>query len=136
MAPGWMLQFHKLSKDGSAKCNITKAPASVFFAVFDIDDSEKQLLDRAEGLGHGYIEKQIVIEGFGQCFVYAASKSHIENDLTPYSWYKELVIVGLEHHLAPLDYLEKVRAIPSCFDSDSKRHREHMQIVEIARNGA
>ncbi len=132
--PGWTLEFHKRSSDGSGKCNIVSAGQSIFFALFDIDASDKSKLDRAEGLNYGYEEKSIEIEGFGQCFRYAASESHIQENLQPYSWYKELVIVGLEHHQASPEYLARVRSIDHITDNDRERHNENMAIVAAARN--
>lgn len=133
MAPGWTLAFHKRGKDGSGKCNIAAGPGSVFFAVFDIDDRGKALLDKAEGLGFGYQATHVELPGFGKCFSYIASESHIQEELDPYSWYKELVIVGLEYHQAPSDYLENIRAIPCNLDIDMDRHDRNMKIVETAR---
>ena len=134
-APGWSLKFHKQSSDGSGKCNIVRTDQSVLFALFDIDGSEKTKLDRAEGLNYGYEEKFIEIVGFGHCFCYVASESHIQENLRPYSWYKELVIVGLEHHQASPEYLERIRSIDHTTDKDRERHNENMAIVAEARNG-
>ena len=92
-------------------------------------------MDRAEGLNYGYEEKSFKIEGFGQCFCYVASESHIQENLRPYSWYKELVIVGLEHHQASPEYLERVRSIDHITDNDRERHNENMAIVVEARKG-
>ena len=133
--PGWSLEFHKHSSDGSGKCNIVRADQSVLFAVFDIDASEKSKLDAAEGLNFGYEEKTIEIDGFGLCFCYVASESHIQENLQPYSWYKELVIVGLEHHRASPEYLERVRSTDHTTDNDRERHNDNMAIVAEARDG-
>ena len=133
---GWSLHFHKRGRDGSAKCNIVRAAQSVFFALFDIDARDKPLLDRAEGLNYGYEERAIEAESFGRCFCYVASRTHIDETLRPYSWYKELVIAGLEHHQASPEYLDKVRLIDSVTDRDEARHNRNMAIVSAARNGA
>jgi len=132
--PGWGLQFNKRSNDGSAKCNIVSGSKYVLFALFDIDPGEKPALDKAEGLNDGYEEKSISVLDFGQCFTYVASQTHIQENLQPYSWYKELVIMGLEYHQAYPDYLERVRSVTHVLDENMDRHEQNMAIVSAARN--
>jgi len=133
--PNWGLRFHKRSADGSAKCNIVPADQSVYFALFDIDAEEKQLLDRVEGLNYGYEETTIVFPGHGECFTYVASESHIDEGLLPYFWYKELVLVGLEYHQVPVEYLESIRAIEHKVDEDIRRRETNMALVTRVKNG-
>ena len=134
-SPNWRLRFHKRSVDGSAKCNIVPSDQSVYFAIFDIDAEEKPLLDGVEGLNKGYEETTIVFPEYGECFTYVASKSHIDEGLMPYSWYKELVLVGLEYHQVPVEYLETIRAIEHQVDTDKRRREEKMALVASLRNG-
>ncbi len=44
-----VLQFHKRSVDGSAKCNMTRGTGSVHAAIYEIPVDEKPGLDRTEG---------------------------------------------------------------------------------------
>ena len=53
----------------------------------------------------------------------------------PYSWYKELVLVGLEYHQVPVEYLETIRAIEHQVDTDKRRREEKMALVASLRNG-
>jgi hypothetical protein len=133
--PNWTLRFHKKSTDGSAKCNIVPSDQSVYFAIFDIDAKEKQLLDRVEGLNYGYEEIVVIIPEYGECFSYVASESHIDESLMPYSWYKELVLAGLEYHQVPLGYVESVRAIAHQADVDTRRRETNMALVSRFKNG-
>src|SRR2546426_5243143 len=59
------LRFHKRSvKDGSGKANayFTGNPSdTVRGVIFEIDRAEKTLLDRAEGIGHGYTDTEITV---------------------------------------------------------------------------
>lgn len=135
VTPEWRLQFHKRGRDGSAKCNIVSADDSVLFAIFDMDENEKGLLDNAEGLNLGYEQISLSVPQYGDCFAYVASPSHIEANLRPYSWYKELVLAGLEYHRAPHDYLEAVRAVGHVTDNNRERHALNMAIVSRARSG-
>ncbi len=59
--PGHVLRFHKRSDDGSAKCNMVKTGRTedeVYGVIFEIEGTEKALLDKAEGLCKGYVEGQ------------------------------------------------------------------------------
>ena len=90
---GFELAFHKKSNDGSGKCNlfeIDENNRSVFAAVYQIDETEKLALDRAEGKGSGYLDTQVSVNINGNthtCFTYLAQQSHIFDHLNPYHWY-------------------------------------------------
>lgn len=138
----WELRFHKRGSDGSGKCNIVPATDdSVCFAIFRIEPRERSLLDKVEGLGKGYDETTIVIPGYGECFAYTARDSHIDDRLTPYTWYKELVLAGLSYHFSQHDieheshrkYIERVLAVGAYRDENAARHEENMALVERAR---
>ena len=61
---GHDLRFHKPSKDGSGKCDayLTKNAVNIIYGVlFKIDPKEKPALDKAEGLGYGYNQKEITV---------------------------------------------------------------------------
>ena len=58
------LKFHKVSKDGSSKCNIFETLVStdvVYGVIYEINESEKASLDHAEGLGLGYEQKLVKV---------------------------------------------------------------------------
>ena len=73
---------------------------------------------------------------FGECFTYVARASYIDDDLRPYSWYKELVLVGCEALCLPIDYITMIHEIAAIDDPDKARHAINMQIVEQARGSA
>ena len=129
---GWSLKFHKRSADGSGKCNIVESDDTVFLAIFDIDESEKPELDKAEGLNYGYEELMLELPDLGECYCYVASGSHIDDGLRPYSWYKELVAIGLKYHGAPKNYLAKLDAVDALRDPDRARHDKGMAILKNA----
>ena len=61
---GHSLRFHKKSIDGSAKCDIKHTQIHddrVHGVVYEIPVREKTVLDRYEGLGNGYEDKQVSI---------------------------------------------------------------------------
>lgn len=62
--PGYRFTFSKKSKDGSGKGNIieTKNPDDVVWGIIiQIADNEKEALDKEEGLGKGYNERNIIV---------------------------------------------------------------------------
>jgi gamma-glutamylcyclotransferase len=131
---GWRLVFHKRSNlDGSGKCNIVPADDRVWFTIYEIAADEKPLLDRIEGLHNGYVDTQFDVPGHGTCFAYVATESHIDDRLSPYAWYKALVIAGIEYHGFPRDYLRRVHAVSHRDDPDAERHALNMSLVDRAR---
>jgi cation transport regulator ChaC len=130
---GHDLRFHKKSKDGSGKCDAheTHDPGhSVIGVVFEISQAEKTALDRKEGLGQGYEQKQVtLISEFGEAVsavtYYATS---IDPGLKPYHWYLHHVLTGAEENGLPVDYVQKIRNITSIPDPQSGRHEREMAI--------
>ena len=130
---GWKLLFHKRSPDRSAKCAIFAGQSSIHVAVYEVDEQEKAVLDGIEGVGSGYSVETLDVPGFGDCFTYIAASSHIDDRLRPYSWYKELVLVGCEALAFPHDYVAMIRSIAAIDDPDKQRHIANMQIAERAQ---
>jgi hypothetical protein len=131
---GYVLRFVKRSLDGSAKCTIApEASSHVHLAVYEIEEAERAALDRAEGLGNGYSLETLGLPRFGPCLTYIAQRSHLDATLRPYTWYRELVLVGCELHRFPDAYLAQVSAAPADLDSNTARHEEHMALVRRAR---
>jgi hypothetical protein len=133
--PGWTLHFDKRSRDGSAKCNIRLRGSGVHVAIYQMGKAGKQKLDRIEGVGNGYLCEVLDVPQFGECFVYTASRSHIDMSLHPYDWYKEMVLLGCESHHFPGDYTFRVRAIESSRDPDDERRQLNWKMVETFKNG-
>lgn len=129
------LVFHKVSLDGSGKCDIHATELSedyVLGVVYEISAEDKLILDGYEGVGSGYEVKQVcVTDQDGQkleCFAYYAT--HIDSAFRPYHWYKEHVLRGAEQQGFPVDYLEKIQSIISMDDPDPVRHADEMSHYE------
>ncbi|MES9834734.1 MAG: gamma-glutamylcyclotransferase [Candidatus Thiodiazotropha sp. DIVDIV] len=127
------LRFHKISKDGSGKCDAyeTKNPQhSVIGVVYDISESEKQILDRKEGLGDGYEQKEVTLTTVSgeniRAITYYATNIGLE--LKPYHWYKNHVLTGAEENGLPAKYIEKIMNIKSVTDPKPERHESEMAI--------
>jgi gamma-glutamylcyclotransferase len=133
---GMSLCFHKRGRDKSAKCNIVSGNGSIHVAVYDLDEQDKALLDRIEGVGLGYSVETIEAPGFTECFTYCATTSHIDSGIPTYSWYRELVLAGCEALDFPADYVAMIRKVAVIDDPDKERHVSNMQVVEKARESA
>jgi len=130
------LMFHKVGKDGSAKCNAaeTACPdACVFGVVFDICASGKANLDRNEGLGRGYEDKRVLVEAAdGQTLeVVTYYATHINASLKPFHWYKEHVLRGAREHRLPDYYIRAIEFVESIPDHDAMRHGSELGIYEV-----
>lgn len=130
---GHQLVWHKVSKDGSGKCDVvaSDAPdAAVHGVVYAINHAEKATLDRAEGLGNGYAERQVVVDVGKQPFVatmyYATRK---DPALKPYSWYTAHVLAGAYEHALPPEYIAVLEAVEALQDQDAARHEAQMALV-------
>lgn len=109
------LHWHKRSKDGSGKCDISKSgdPESVVHGVlYEISEHEKRGLDRAEGLGYGYEQVVVEVVRDGQPFMAAAyAATDVDPTLKPFDWYHAYVLNGaIEHGLAS-EYIAGLRAV-------------------------
>lgn len=129
------LHWHKVSKkDGSGKCDcyFTGSPDDkVYGVVFEIDPSQKAELDRFEGLGYGYDEKQVtVITDTGEVDTITYFATNTDSSLHPYHWYKKLVVAGAYEHRLPAGYIRKLENTPEAIDSDEERVRNELSILE------
>jgi gamma-glutamylcyclotransferase len=129
-----VLKFHKVSKDGSGKCDIFetgKSEDTVIGAVFDIDEAEKPELDRKEGLHYGYEEKSVVVTTVEEGELLNATTYYATNinpSLKPYHWYKEHVIRGAMENGLPDHYVKGIETVDSVPDPKPERHEIEMAI--------
>lgn len=132
---GHELRWHKRSMDGSGKCDVVPVNdyRAVFGVVFEIDASEKAALDQAEGLGHGYEQKDatVILNGDAVAVsIYFATRT--DSALMPYTWYKALVVAGAKEHGLPTPYIASLEAVEASEDPDRTRHDRNMRIVSVA----
>jgi hypothetical protein len=120
------LRFNMSGTDGSGKCDSFETNNSedlVIGALFDINENEKPVLDRAESLGVGYHEKFVFVHNAaGEVFealIYCAIK--IDASLKPYSWYLNHVIIGAKETKLPIDYLAIIESVECIEDQDKNR---------------
>lgn len=112
--PGYALKWHKRSKkDGSGKCDVVKdAAATVCGVLFEIDCSEKPVLDRAEGLGNGYEQADFtVLRDTQPITARAYVATDIDDSLKPLKWYRDFVVDGAVEHGLPEAYIAALKAV-------------------------
>ncbi|WP_440873956.1 gamma-glutamylcyclotransferase family protein [Thalassotalea sp. PLHSN55] len=120
------LCFHKVSDDGSGKCDAFQPHKSddvIIGALFEMHANDKAALDQAEGLGYGYNEKNVHVRNHAgdtvEAFLYYAIK--IDSAMKPYSWYANHVITGALEINVPVNYLERIKAVETIEDPDKQR---------------
>lgn len=142
--PGYVLRFHKVSSDGSGKCNIVNSAdesALVRGVIFDVTENEIPALDEAEGVGFGYRKdtiRFIVADETFDALVYLAEANAIDDSLVPYRWYHDLVIAGAEQNHFPEDYLAELRRVVPVEDPNPNRktRREALDALSAYRENA
>jgi hypothetical protein len=127
------LRFHKVSRDRSAKCDAfnTENPEDfILGSLFEMCSSDKKYLDAAEGLGHGYGEKYVIVEDDDGNVITAITYYAlvIDAEVKPYSWYKNHVLIGAIESLLPGSYIQKIEAVESIEDPDRERDKEQRDI--------
>lgn len=133
---GYALRFHKRGRDGSGKCNIhhTGRPADrVFGAVYVMAAGERARLDGAEGLGAGYRLAWLDVYADDTphtVFSYIAETGHIDDTLSPFDWYHQLVLAGARHHGLPNEYVAAIGAVAAYPDPDAERHALHQRLLQ------
>ena len=134
--PGWSLNCHKRSKDGSAKFNIVAGGHGVYVAVFEISADDKIKLDDIEGVGSGYQAVNLPVPQIGNCRTYVAEDYYVDESLLPYEWYKKLTTLGAREQCFPDAYVQLIDEIPACEDPDKARHATNWRIVEAIESSS
>lgn len=127
------LQFHKRGQDFSAKCGFSDCGEGLHVAVYEMHASDRKVLDGIEGVGKGYDLREVSVPGFGKCFTYVASRTHIDELLRPFDWYRDMVLLGCLRHAFPAAYCDRVAALPVIEDPDPVRRARNWRTVERLR---
>lgn len=133
---GYRIEFHKLSHDGSGKCNLYytgKESDVVHGAIYTMNPEHKDDLDRYENRGAGYIDTQVCLrhgDDYINCFTYIAQPAYIDPDVSPYHWYKELVVSGARYLELPDSYIKTLLQTNSIDDPDRLRRDDHASLLK------
>lgn len=137
--PKHTLQFNKVSIDGSLKANISSNDkADVYGVIFKINPNNKEELDKAEGLGKGYVEAEIEVELIQsekkiKAFTYVADAIDNSESNVPYDWYLELITIGAEEHKLPSEYTNSIKSNPTKQDENVLRNDSTNQLVRESK---
>ena len=133
---GHVLVFDKLApKSNSGKCGIVRSEREiegVCGVIFDIDEAELPLLDKAEGLGNGYTRSTVRTYAYDQDeYIEAATyfPTSRQPGIKPFCWYKALVVAGLEEHKFTEEYIARIRDIETMQDPNQERATRHWKMI-------
>jgi len=128
------LRWNKRSRDGSGKCSIeegTQRQNTVWGVLYEMTVSDKERLDRFEGLGHGYEQREVVVLLDGnRTLVPAYYATSVDPGVRPYDWYKEQVVAGAIRHRFPAEYIRELEMVPSIADPDPDRAARERQFLQ------
>lgn len=131
------LRFHKAGRDGSGKADAFATgnlEDLVYGVVYEMSDEAKRKLDRFEGLGAEYLEKDVTIAtatGDVAATLYHAHPSRIDPSALPFDWYLSLVLDGARMHGLPESYIERIAAHPARVDTDRVRAAHARRLLAI-----
>lgn len=128
---GWSLHFHKRGKDRSGKCNIETGGVGVYLALYELHVADQRQLDQIEG--NGYSRTQLEVPGYGDCLTYRARPGAVDDELQPFDWYLELVMLGARKLAFHDSYVEQLAAIESIEDPHAVRRERHFRLIESIR---
>jgi gamma-glutamylcyclotransferase len=128
---GYALAFHKVSKDGSGKCDvISSTGGSVYGALFKVNEADLLKLDEYEGNGKGYERRAVQVHELSGGIVdaHAYMATNIDPTLRPYTWYKRHVLEGAQDVGLPDAYLQIIRSAEAIEDPDIRRAARELAI--------
>ena len=135
---GYRLVFHKKSKDGSVKCDLVSTASSKAYGVlFSMQEEELPSLDRAEGVGFGYlrVERHLQYqEESVEAFLYLAQEAYIDSTGLPYDWYLQFVLQGAKQNGLPHSYIQKIEKTPYQIDRDENRSIKNQRTLSRGIN--
>ena len=132
------LIFHKIGRDGSAKCDIYetgRVSDLVWGVLFEISRDERHLLDSAEGLSCGYEYKTVRVKS-NETIIEAGAyyATHIDSSLLPFDWYLNFVLKGAEEHGLPSSYLNSLKLHSAMVDSDQERSQKNFSLFKTTES--
>ncbi len=128
-----VLRFHKLGKDGSAKCDApVEAGGVVYGVLFDVPKVSLDRLDAVEDVPRGGYHRTTLQVRIGDgavvaAFTYNATPEFVREGLLPFDWYKALIVAGAIEHGLPQRYVDDVRGRPARPDPVASRTAAAME---------
>jgi hypothetical protein len=89
--------------------------------LYRLDAVEQAALDRAEP-GYDRVAVSVTTEaGSREAFTYRARTDHVAPALRPYTWYREVVLLGARLQRLPPDYVARIERVAAEDDPDAAR---------------
>ncbi|MEO9875670.1 MAG: gamma-glutamylcyclotransferase family protein [Anderseniella sp.] len=126
MTDGWTVSFTKPGGDGSGKAGLVQRDDAIHpGVVYELTADEMPMLDRIEGVGHGYTReddfKVTMLDDGNRVSTATYMPQRHDPALIPFDWYLALCIAGAtENRFAP-QILAAFQATP--FKPDTEDHR-------------
>ena len=140
--PNHRFSFDKIGGDGSGKGGIEQMHTSheVIGVLYQMDKLEKPVLDKIEGVGHGYVDRQVsVVTQLRNISAFTYYPTLVEKSRQPFDWYKALVLEGARENEFPRHYVAMIESIESVVDSDNTRRMTNFEFIlrtkRIGENG-
>ncbi|MGB5672631.1 MAG: gamma-glutamylcyclotransferase family protein [Sedimenticolaceae bacterium] len=130
---GHRLTFHKVGRDGSAKCDAAPSRDDrdrVHGVLYRMDPRHKPRLDDIEGLGRGYEQKSVTVRlaDGTESLAITFYATHVDPTLRPYLWYLEHVLRGARENRLPDHYQAAIALVQTVDDPDPHRHAMELAI--------
>ena len=129
---GYQLVLNKIGKDNSSKCSLLPSSSTdeVYGVVYKISENDSLILDKFEGKGYNrkYIEVSIN-DNITEVYTYIAHPGYIDKKLKPFTWYKDLVVLGGKFHQFPNSYINRIGSHSSVDDPDSNRQKKYDALI-------
>lgn len=126
------LAFHKISIDGSGKCDIVAEPGSTVHGVlFEMPYAGLLRLDQFEGAGYARVAITVMQAGGEHVQAEAYRATSIDPVLRPYAWYKQHILHGARSANLPLDYIRNIELIETLDDQDCQRVARELAIYQV-----
>ena len=138
-ADGWSVNFTKPGADGSVKAGLAEqAGVTHPGVVYQIAADEMPLLDRIEGVGHGYTrtdEFPVTTASGESIFVSTYLPVRHDPTLLPFDWYLALCVAGARQHSFPDEILHRFRSHPHLTDHDLAREGRKLALEALETAG-
>ena len=129
----YKLKFHKISEDGSGKCDAYFTNVlndKINGVIYSIHEKDLDKLDDCEGLDKGYKKENVdIIKANGEkvkAFTYLSTR--IDESLLPFRWYKYHVLHGAVENDLPPDYISFIDSFNSVADPDKENAADELSI--------
>lgn len=126
MTDGWTVSFTKPGGDGSGKAGLVRNNGTAHpGVVYELAADEMPMLDRIEGVGHGYTREQefkvTMVDDGNRVSTATYMPQHHDRALIPFDWYLALCIAGATENSFDQQVLAAFKATP--FQPDVEDHR-------------